>query len=327
MLRYYKNCIEPSKVINYSYSGIGMGKTAIITQSYKADYRECKLLCESMDRFAPDLDHFIFVNDEDVKLFQSMNYDRHRVFPKSAIMPWYMIRIPWRILGHHFHVSLLTIPVREWIVQQICKLGVFEVIGQEYDAVFNIDSESVFMRPLDISHWIKDGRYLMYQVDNSLIDEPNHREYIDAAKKLLSYNDPDKDMYKYTYMSTPTCFVRDNTMQLLQAIKTNSALKNWKLALCNTYRFSENYTYDLYTYHKLGMANHFAVDYRPFTTIDLLECTDIDDLMAKTDRILTDGRIAGVLLQKRDRKNLSDQYLDFNLIEKAIKQYWDGHQA
>lgn len=29
-------------------------------------------------------------------------------------------------------------------MQQICKLGVFDVIGDAYDAVFNIDSESVF---------------------------------------------------------------------------------------------------------------------------------------------------------------------------------------
>lgn len=32
-------------------------KVAIITQSYKNDFRECKLLCESMDKFAPDMDH------------------------------------------------------------------------------------------------------------------------------------------------------------------------------------------------------------------------------------------------------------------------------
>lgn len=115
-------------------------KVAIVTQSYKNDYKECKLLCESIDIFASDIDHFIFVNDEDYKLFQTLNYGHHKVHKKGEILPWYMIRIPWKMLGHHFHVSVLTIPVREWIIQQICKLGVFEVIGDEYDAVFNIDS-------------------------------------------------------------------------------------------------------------------------------------------------------------------------------------------
>lgn len=302
-----------------------MGKVAIITQSYRNDYRECRLLCESIDRFAPDMDHFIFVNDEDVEMFQTMNYGNHKVYPKSTIMPWYMIRIPWRILGHHFHVSPFTIPVREWIVQQICKLGVFEVIGSEYDAVFNIDSESIFMRPLDLSHWIKDGRYLMYQVDNSLIDEPNHDEYIAAATKLLKFGENVNDVSKYTYMSTPTCFVRDNNRELLNEIQSHSSLKSWKLALCNTYRFSENYTYNLYTYHRLGMANHFPVDYRSFTTIHIAECTDVDNLIGKIDRALSDQRTAGVLLQKRDRKHLDGTYLDFDIVERAVKDYWEIH--
>ena len=35
-------------------------KVAIITQSYKNDYKECKMLCESMDKFASDINHYIF---------------------------------------------------------------------------------------------------------------------------------------------------------------------------------------------------------------------------------------------------------------------------
>lgn len=58
-------------------------KIAIITQSYKNDYNECKLLCESIDRFSPELDHFIFVNDEDIKLFQSLKYGKHKVYKKQ----------------------------------------------------------------------------------------------------------------------------------------------------------------------------------------------------------------------------------------------------
>lgn len=50
-----------------------MKKLAFITQSYKNDYKECALLCESMDRFLPkEIDHFIFVNDEDYDLFLSL---------------------------------------------------------------------------------------------------------------------------------------------------------------------------------------------------------------------------------------------------------------
>lgn len=62
-------------------------KVAIITQSYKNDFKECKLLCESMDKFAPEIDHFIFVNDEDLEMFKDLKYGRHQVFKKSTMSP------------------------------------------------------------------------------------------------------------------------------------------------------------------------------------------------------------------------------------------------
>lgn len=160
-----------------------MEKIAVVTQSYRNDFKECGLLCESMDRFAPELDHFIFVNDEDFEMFMPMNYKRHKVYRKSTVLPWYFVRVPFRLLGHHFHVSPFTIPVREWIIQQVCKLGVFDVIGDTYDAVFNIDSETVFMRPFDIGKWKKGDRYIMYRTVNA--GEPSHDEYYKAAGSLL----------------------------------------------------------------------------------------------------------------------------------------------
>lgn len=57
-------------------------KVAIITQSYKNDFRECKLLCESIDKFAPNLDHYIFVNDEDIEMFMCLQYGKHVVLKK-----------------------------------------------------------------------------------------------------------------------------------------------------------------------------------------------------------------------------------------------------
>lgn len=299
-----------------------MGKIAVITQSYKNDYKECKLLCESMDRFASNMDHFVFVNDEDIELFQSLKYGKHHVLKKSTILPWYMIRVPWEIMGHHFHVSPFTIPVREWIIQQICKLGVFEVIGNDYDAVFNIDSETVFMKPFDVSKWMKDGKYIMYRVKN--INEPSHDDYCHAAKKLLGLNENWHDISYYNYMNTPVCFVRENTEKLLNCIKKSSSFKSWKLALCNTYRFSEYYTYGIYTDKVLGLENHFLIDYHLFPQIDISECSNVDDFKKKMDTSLANDNAMGLWLQKKDRKLLADKYLDFGMIDNEIKDYWDG---
>ena len=299
-------------------------KIAIITQSYKNDYNECKLLCESIDRFSPELDHFIFVNDEDIKLFQSLKYGTHKVYKKSTILPWFMVRVPFKILGHHFHISPITIPVREWIIQQICKLGVFEVIGDKYEAVFNIDSETVFMKPFNISRWKKNGKYIMYRVNH--VNEPSHDEYCQAAKKLLKLPQTLTDIGKYNYMNTPVCFVKENTNLLLQRIKKNSIWRNWKIALCNTYRFSEYYTYGIFTDKELKLKNHSIINKHLFPQIDISECPDTKSFVSAIKESLSDPETMGLWLQKKNRKLLSDKYLDFNKINEAIHQYWENHE-
>ena len=298
-----------------------MGKLAIITQSYKNDFNECKLLCESIDRFVPDMDHFIFVNDEDIRMFTELNYKRHVVFKKSTILPWFLVRVPFKIMGHHFHISPVTIPVREWIIQQICKFGVFEVIGNEYDAVFNIDSETVFMKPLDITYWAKDSKYLIYRVVN--VNEPSHDEYCKAAGKLLGLQGHLVEISKYNYMNTPVCFVRENLELLLREIKKHSYWHSWKLSLCNTYRFSEYYTYGIFTDKVLHMKNHFLIEKHVLPQIDISECSGLDDFKVKMIKSLSDPQAMGLWLQKKDRKMLADKYLDFKQINHIIHQYWN----
>lgn len=295
-------------------------KVAIITQSYKNDFKECKLLCESIDKFAPMIDHYIFVNDEDIDMFMCLQYGKHFVLKKSLILPCFLIRIPWKIMGHHFHVSPFTIPVREWIIQQICKLGVFEVIGNEYEAVFNIDSETVFMKPFDVNMWKKDGKYLMYRVKN--VDEPSHDDYCHAAVKLLHWQGSYNEISFYNYMNTPVCFVRENTEKLLHTIAKNYWMHSWKLALCNTYRFSEYYTYAIYTDRIMNLKNHFVIDYKIFPQVDITTCTDMQDFKTKMQKELMDEHAVGLWLNKKQRKYLNGKYFDFDTMYAVITEYW-----
>lgn len=299
-----------------------MGKCAFVTQSYKADFNECRLLCRSIDRFAPAMKHFIFVNDEDYRLFQVLDYGNHKVYRKSTVLPWHLIRVPFKVMGHKFHISPLSIPVREWIIQQICKLGVFDVIGKEYEAVFNIDSECVLMRPFSISEWHRNGKYMMFRPINE--NEPSHDDYCSAYMRLLKVA-PERreDVWRYNFMSSSTCFVRENLEELLSAIKKNSLMHSWKLALCNTYRFSENYTYGIFTNYRLGLRHHFIEEYRPITMVDICAIPDAASFRNAIDRIMEDPRIVGAWLQKKDRKNLSGTYLDFATIERVVTGYWN----
>ncbi len=301
-------------------------KIAIITQSYKNDYRECRLLCESIDRFAPEIDHFVFVNDEDVTLFRPIDYGRHKVIRKGIILPWYLFRLPWKLMGHHFYISLFTIPVREWILQQICKLGVFEVIGDTYDAVFNIDSETVLMKPLDLNRWINSkGEYMMFR--DMKEDEPSKDDYYSAAKKLLNIPDDElSEMSKWNYMNTPVCFERKNVKDLLDRIrKEYNFWGGWKRALCNTYRFSEYYTYGIYTDYYLQQRNHFLTEEHYFPQIEMSSCKTRDEFATRLEIYMDDDRSMGLWLQKADRKANSGNYLDFNIIENVVREYWKKH--
>ena len=295
-------------------------RIAIVTQSYKNDYRECKLLCESIDRFAPQISHFIFVNDEDAELFSDLNYGKHKVYKKSVILPKYLIRLPWKIMGHHFHVSPFTIPVREWIIQQICKLGVFEVIGKEFDVTLNIDSETVLMKPFKIDELYKDGKWLMYRVPN--INEPSHDDYCQAAHKLLNMKGTIGDINNWNYMNTPVVFVRENVELLLKTIGKGYC-GGWKRRLCNTYRFSEYYTYAIYTEHELNFKNHFITNKHIFPQIDISECKDIEDFNKNVSLCLNNDYTFGLWLQKKDRKRLAGKYLSFDDIQNCIYHYWE----
>lgn len=297
-------------------------KTALVTQTYRMDHDECVLLCESIDRFAPGLDHFIFVNDEDIAMFRHLEGGRRHVLPKSVVLPRHLIRVPFKILGHHFHVSPFTMPVREWIVQQICKLGVFDIIGDSYDAVYHYDSEVVMMKPWPDGGWVRDGSYPMYKVVN--VDEPSHDDYIRAAVGRLGISAADTDeAARYCYMNVPVCFRRDNTRSLLDHIGRRHWSGSWKLALCNTYRFSEYYTYGIYTSLFLGGRGHYRVDTHPYPVVDISLIDSPETFRSHAAKLLSDPAVHGLWFQKRDRKNLASSYLPFNDIRRIVTSMWD----
>ena len=298
-------------------------KIAFITQSYRADLAECELLCESINLFASGIDHYIFVNDGDVNLFAHLQTPSRHILPKRIVAPKGFIRFPWKVAGHNFHISPFSIPMREWILQQICKLAVFKAIGSEYDAVFHIDSEVVFTKPFDIGQWVHpDGCFMMFCAENH--GEPSHEEFCQAAEELLPIPKKMKSTWHYNYMCQPTCFVRQNLNCMFNAIRQKSAFPSWKYALSNTYRFSEYYLYNIFTQGVLNGENHFKIAKRPFPVIDISLIKSAQDLKQQVIAATSsDPFIAGVWLQKRDRKTLADSYLPSAIVASTIKQLWN----
>lgn len=299
-------------------------KVAIVTQSYRKDLEECILLCESIDRFVPnDICHYIFVNDEDYNLFRCARIsDRHVIRRKSDIIPAYLFRFPFKLLGHHYHVSPFTIPVREWIIQQICKLGAFDAIDKECNVIINIDSETVFMRPFSLSDIMRNGKFVLFR-ENFRI-EPCHKEYCKVAKAILHMNADLCEIEKYCYMTHPVVFIRENIEELQNELELFSIVKNWKYKLCNTYRFSEYYLYGIFTDFVFGMRNHELISKHLFPMIDITKCTNSMDLICEIVKQMNDPEILGVWLQKQNRNDPTLKFLSFNQIQKVIRELWSS---
>lgn len=284
-----------------------MGRLAIVTQSYRRDIRECELLCESIRRFAPPhIPHYIFVNDEDYELFKSdPRLQGSEIRRKGEVLPWFMVRCPMPLLGHHYHISPFTIPVREWIVQQICKLGVFDVIPSDIDAVMHVDSECVFLRPFDedsVSRLRPDGGrdWMLYKRIQE--DEPSHDEYMEVAHRLLPIP-ADREVDRYTYMAHPTIMVKENVQSLLDHISSSSLFHNWKIRLGNTYRFSEYYLYCLYSEYALNLRNHYLIDTRRLPAMHIARFADRAQLSDSIRNKMAEYPYLGVWLQKGKRSD------------------------
>ncbi len=300
-------------------------KLAIVTQSYRGDLTECELLCESIDRFVDrDIPHYIFVNDEDYQLFKISNItDRHVIRRKSEILPKYWLNFPFIILGHKYFITPLTIPVREWIIQQICKLGVFGTIDASIEAVMNIDSETVFMRPFRMEDIYKADTKEFVFFKEPFREEPCHYQYCEIAKKLCNLKPDTATLSRYCYMTHPVVFVRNNLQRLLDRIRKGS-WRGWKDRLGNTYRFSEYYLYGLFTDYELKMEHHYLTEKHLFPLVDIGQLPSKEKLKERINDIMSDKDILGVWLQKAHR-NDNPSYIPHNEIEETIHEYWEQH--
>ena len=232
-----------------------MSRLAIVTTSYRNDFEWCRLLCESIDRFVPDgIMHYLFVEERDLRLFRCLESSRRRIISQNEIIPRWMIMIPFRIGGHNFRISPLTLPVRGWIAQQVVKLGIFEVLDE--DVFLCLDSEAFFFRPFDPSSLFRGENVMMVRHEEHW-DWPNAKVYYRAAHDLLDI-EPDGNPMK-RYMSVQFVFRRDVLRNLAEKLKEKSIFHSWKIPLFNTIRFSEYTLYGIFVERILGFekSGHF----------------------------------------------------------------------
>jgi len=219
---------------------------AIITPSYAPDYQRCKLLCESIKKFVTNYKkHVIVVDKQDYELFKSLENDKTEIVIKQEILPRWIIKLP---LLTKWWLSLKSLPVRGWILQQIVKLSTHEFVDAE--VYIFADSDVVFIRPFDASSVIDNGKVRLCSTSRKQEDYNDKRKqswHLYAAK---SFAINDSEILTRDYISQLVCWRRD-TLQKLTKYLSGNKHDSWKEKLCNNLDFSEYILYGIFVEHIL----------------------------------------------------------------------------
>ncbi len=122
---------------------------AIVTPSYKLDYDQCVLMCDSVDAFVQgDWHHYIIVNKVDRQMFAHLNGPRRTVLLNSEVLPSWLRYIGklGKVRSGSMWFSWRTGIIFGWHLQQIVKLNMASFLNEEI--MLLVDSDVFFVRPL-----------------------------------------------------------------------------------------------------------------------------------------------------------------------------------
>ncbi|WP_013325479.1 DUF6492 family protein [Gloeothece verrucosa] len=218
-------------------------KLAFVTPTYRGDYERCKLLCESTSRFLPkDSEHILIVDQRDISFFKGLENSTVRIVVSESLMPWWIFRLPG---VKKWSFSLRTLPIRNWIYQQLLKIS--SVYATDADIIQFIDSDVTLIRPFPLDYIHKNDRFRLQRVN--YID-PDQKKWANTAATLLGVEIPDD--FHYSYVGNLITWTRPNILGLIERLE-EVAKSSWVSAVGNQVYFSEYMLYGIYVDYVLGI--------------------------------------------------------------------------
>lgn len=237
----------------------------ILTLSYAGDFDCCRLLCESVDRFASDdFVHKLYVPTRDLALFAPFANARRKVASQDRdLLPRWMWKAPmpaprWRELlrlpRRNVYLSLFSPPVRGWIAQQVMKIAA--AAAAETEVILHVDSDTLFIRPLSLDRLVRaDGKVRLYQTPDQ-VDQPGHRLWHETASRLLGL--PPDPFHNGDYIDQLVVWRRSTARRLIARLEQVGG-RDWRKILANRQHFSEYILYGVFADNDLGLdeAGHW----------------------------------------------------------------------
>ena len=224
---------------------------AFVTISYAPDRDRCALLCRSMREFAPSADHWIVVDRADLELFKSLQDARTTLLTTEELLPVWLRRLNLRRVRLRSNMWLQTRgrPVRGWLVQQLIKLAVAEVMTQ--DVLVYADSDVVLLRPFLADSVVDDaGRVRLYSLPGAVHERlSSHIRWHRSAEKLLGIEHAGLPLPDFITSLVP--WRRENAVSLLSHVQATSG-QHWVRALAAVTDVSEYTLYGRFVTDVLG---------------------------------------------------------------------------
>ena len=232
-------------------------RLAVITPSFARDFKLCGELNESVLRyFPPDTKHYLIVDRKDLKLFGRLKSERTVVVAVEDVIPsgYFKVSKRW-----WFSMPAL-IPAKGWLIQQLVKLSADSVASEPI--LVNVDSDVRFIRPVDASMFVRDGKTRMYRQPNAVRAGMPHVSWHRNVSKLLGVAPDPLPMDDYTgNMISWDRKIISAARARVEAVTGHP----WHVGYTRSRKVAEYFTYGLFVDKVIGQeAAGVWVDERPW---------------------------------------------------------------
>ena len=224
-----------------------VNRYAMVTPSFRLDIERCALLLDSVDRWVHrSVAHYVVVDRRDVPLFRPLIRGRTELLVVEDIVPKWLFRIPFT---RRFWFSLRSRPVKNWILQQIVKLSMAQVLAE--DVLLYTDSDVCFVAPYEPALLEREGRVPLFVEYGQRGLIPSNDLWHRTAAQIVGI--PVMGEYDTNFIDNVVPWRRQNALALLDRIGS-VASRDWPLVIAARSAFSEYITYGLFCQAVLGGA-------------------------------------------------------------------------
>lgn len=254
-------------------------RTLLITPTHAPDLERCRLLVQSSRRHLSGVEaHLLLIDEAERELFEPLVSSTVHLVTKESLLPWWIRRNP---LSGKWWLSLKSLPIRGWILQQIIKLAIAE--RYQADVLLFADSDMVFVRPFDPSHIIVDGKVRHFRAERGPMQytDLRYRNWYGVAADICGVSSPDN--ISGAYIAQLNSWRHENVIELYRAMEQRGT--PWMTQLARKLDFSEFVLYGAFVDHVLGSLSGHYVDENQLCHsswfYDLQTEDDVDDFISR----------------------------------------------